>query len=192
MDFSDDYTLEEISALKVQIGKPAGICIFNDTLVICDKKNSCLVLLDKDCNYLKEIGSLGMGPLEFSEPTGITVHDNKIYVLDEGNNRIQILDSNYSFYDEITLDILIHKQGNSEYIDLAIDNNDIIYVSTFTSALDDGHIFRIENKKIEKLNQQFIGYLFSDNGTIYAADTHELFKEGNKQIARSFRVMATC
>lgn len=182
-DFDDEYTLEEIPASQLQIGVPAGICIYNDNLVVCDKNNSCLVLLDKECDFIKTIGVLGMGPLEFTEPTGITVHGGNLYVLDNGNRRIQILDSNYNFVDEISLDTLIHEQGYSEYIDLAVDDNNIIYISTFASTLIDGHIFRIEDKKSDKLAKQFIGHLFCYDGMVYATDSRELIEEGDMQSA---------
>ncbi|MGB8452221.1 MAG: 6-bladed beta-propeller [Anaerocolumna sp.] len=179
-DYDKNYSLEEIPAPDVEIGAPSGICVFNDILVVCDKKNSCLVLLDKDCNFIKKIGNLGMGPLEFTEPTGITVFNNNLYILDAGNNRIQILDSAYKYIDEIPLNEFIHK---SEYIDLSVDKNGIIYVSTYASVQTEAHIFRVENKKIEELEQTFIGHLYSYNGTVYAVNIQELDQGGSTEWA---------
>ena len=182
-DYSDEYSLEIIPESQHHIGEPAGICIYNDTLVVCDKKNNSLVLLDKACNFIQTIGALGMGPLEFTKPTGITVYNDKLYVLDSGNRRIQILDSDYNYVDEIALDRLVHEEIWSEYIDLAVDTNGIIYVSTIATLPNDAHIFRIEDKMSEKLEQQFIGHLFSYNGTVYAANSMEIRREGNSQSA---------
>lgn len=182
-DFSGDYVLEEIPSSPLQIGEPSGLCIYNDNLVVCDRKNGNLVILDKECNFIKKIGILGMGPLEFTKPTGITVYDGKLYILDSGNNRIQVLDSNYLFKEGIQLDKLAHEQGGSEYRDIAVDKSGIIYVSTNSAALVDGHIFRVNEGKIDKLEQQFIGHLYSYNGTVYATDIQVLNQEGTIQKA---------
>lgn len=41
---------------------------------------------------LREFGSRGQGPGQFSYPTDLDIHDDRVYVTDRGNHRIQVFD----------------------------------------------------------------------------------------------------
>ena len=43
-------------------------------------------------SVLREFGSRGQGPGQFSYPTDLDIHDDRVYVTDRGNHRIQVFD----------------------------------------------------------------------------------------------------
>lgn len=186
-DFNESYTVEKINSSQIKTKLPAGICKFNDQLVICDRANHTLTVLDLDLHYVKSIGQLGSAPGEFLEPTGITSFKNQLYVLDAGNSRIQIFNTNFDFVRSISLEPLAHHQAGFRYLDLAVDKDGIIYASSNSVGSMDAYIYIIEEDKIYKSDQPFFGFFSEYNGAVYAADTYELYINGDKEGGASGR-----
>lgn len=74
---------------------PAGITISNEgNLLVVDRGNHCVWMLDVSGNILLRIGSKGQGPGELYYPFGIASNkDGLIAVSESGNNRISIFSS---------------------------------------------------------------------------------------------------
>ena len=170
------YQIEECTLEDME--QPAGICRFQDKIVVSDKEKHCLFVLNPDGELLECIGALGGGQVEFMQPTGLTVHDDRLYVLDAGNDRIQILDGDFEFVESIALGALVHKQGDHFYIDIAVDGDGIIYVSTDSTGRLDSFLYFVEDGEVSHLETPFVGYLAECDGEVYAADTMELFDYG--------------
>ncbi len=177
------YQIEECTLEDME--QPAGICRFQDKIVVSDKEKHCLFVLNPDGELLKCIGALGGGQVEFMQPTGLTVHDGRLYVLDAGNDRIQILDGDFQFVESITLGALVHKQGDHFYIDIAVDEDGIIYVSTDSAGRLDSFLYVVEDGEVSHLETPFVGYLEEYNGEVYAADSMELNEEDGEEIGQS-------
>ncbi len=177
------YQIEECTLEDME--QPAGICRFQDKIVVSDKEKHCLFVLNPDGELLECIGALGGGQVEFMQPTGLTVHDDRLYVLDAGNDRIQILDGDFEFVESIALGALVHKQGDHFYIDIAVDGDGIIYVSTDSTGRLDSFLYFVEDGEVSHLETPFVGYLAECDGEVYAADTMELFEEGGEEIGQS-------
>jgi len=61
-------------------------------LLATAKTGKGLVMYDGETGAtLREIGSIGPGPGEFSRPNGIFVHDDHVYVVERDNQRVQVL-----------------------------------------------------------------------------------------------------
>lgn len=177
-DFVSEYEIAEVSpgdAMKT----PAGICQLDDLIIVCDKGNHCLLVFDNNGNLVETHGTLGNSPGELMEPTGITTVDDLLYILDAGNHRIQIWNSSFNYVDQIILEPLTHAQGGRNYIDLAMDKEGCIYVSTDSVGEPDCYIYVIENEKISQIETPFVGYLEEAQGDVYAVNSMELYKEKN-------------
>ncbi|HIQ99374.1 MAG TPA: hypothetical protein IAB23_06830 [Candidatus Scybalocola faecavium] len=112
-------------------------------------------------------------------PAGICQLDDLIIVCDKGNHRIQIWNSSFNYVDQIILEPLTHAQGGRNYIDLAMDKEGCIYVSTDSVGEPDCYIYVIENEKISQIETPFVGYLEEAQGDVYAVNSMELYKEKN-------------
>lgn len=182
-----NYTLTPLKRSQTKVKQPAGVCVFQEQLVVCDRSSHKLVVLDMDLNPVREIGELGSAPGEFMEPTGITVFKDELYVLDAGNNRIQILDSEFETTKTIALNPLGHHQGGFRYMDIAVDEEGIIYVSCDSVGEVDAFVYVIENGEIKQSKQPFWGFLEEYNGEVYALDSLELLVEGDNEMGASGR-----
>ena len=70
-DISGDYGLKEIDLAALGIKRPGGICVYNDSIYVCDISNNCIVKLNKDLVKEATYGTLGMEEGNFSEPRDI-------------------------------------------------------------------------------------------------------------------------
>ena len=161
--------------------KPSGICILNDNVIVCEKEKHRLGVYDKQGRLIKYIGKLGDGESEFVEPECITIHKDKVLVLDAGNNTVKIFSQNLDFIKKINLEALDHFQAGYRYIDIAVDSEDRIYVSTDSVGIEDAYIYIIEDGKIEKGDSPFVGYLSEYNGIVYAINSLELYRKADKE-----------
>lgn len=187
-----NYILTELKRSQTNVRQPAGVCVFNNQVVVCDRNSHKLSVLDTDMNFMKEVGQLGSAPGEFMEPTGITAFGDNLYILDSGNSRIQILNSEFETIDTIALNPLVHHQGGARYLDIAVDAEGIIYVSSDSVGVADAYVYVIENGKVQHSKQRFRGFLAEHNGEVFAVDSMELFVEGDDEIGSSGRNNIYC
>ncbi|XP_015592405.1 RING finger protein nhl-1 [Cephus cinctus] len=86
---------------------PQGILFLEDMeeLFVTDKWKHCIYVFNKKGDFIRRIGSKGIGDTQFRSPEGIAAHprQNLIYVADTGNDRVQILQPDGTFYGSIGL-----------------------------------------------------------------------------------------
>ena len=124
------------------------------TIALSDNKKDCILMFDKDGNFVRKFGSYGEGPGELCIPAGLAfLNDDELLVVDDGNGRIQqfnVQTGNFvkSFGKEDT--------GNGEFLE-----PEGIFLS------DEGHVIVADyrNNRIQVLdkNGKFM-YKFGDNG----------------------------
>ncbi len=183
---SEDYSVSEIGKDITKVSSPYGIVCREEDILVCDYSGNKIVILDMDGNYLREVGSLGSGPLEFIRPTGMTRTEQYIYVIDSGNNRLQILDRELGFVREIGLPDL-RMSELSFFMDIAVTSEGDIYLSSSFTDKRISRIYRIsgEDKAEEVSSQTFFGYLASEGNQVYGVNSMELYEEKNAVGARS-------
>lgn len=183
---SEDYSVSEIGRDITKVSSPYGIVCREEDILVCDYSGNKIVILDMDGNYLREVGSLGSGPLEFIRPTGMTRTEQYIYVIDSGNNRLQILDRELGFVREIGLPDL-RMSELSFFMDIAVTSEGDIYLSSSFTDKRISRIYRIsgEDKAEEVSSQTFFGYLASEGNQVYGVNSMELYEEKNAVGARS-------
>ena len=60
------------------------------TIAFSDDEEDCILMFDKDGNFVRKFGSYGKGPGELSTPAGLAfLNDDELLVVDNGNGRIQ-------------------------------------------------------------------------------------------------------
>lgn len=179
-DISGDYDLKEIDLAALGIKMPGGICVYNDSIYVCDISNNCIVKLNKDLVKEAAYGTLGMEEGNFSEPRDIVFAGDCFYVLDSGNDRVQKFTSDFQYLEEYYLGPLHSKMGFSRYISIAVDKKGVIYVSTNAADVWDAYIYRREDGSWDKLGEEAVGYLCAGEGNIYFANLFEFKVEEKK------------
>lgn len=124
------YIVEEYDCTELGIERPSGLCAAGGNIYICDYDMGTIAVFDREMNFQKTIGELGMGEGEFMEPMDVEVTDDHIYVLDTGNSRVQILTPDGEYEDEIELTPVPIGLDMFNYYSLAVDENGNICVST--------------------------------------------------------------
>ncbi len=187
VNYLNQYKAVQFPKEDIDLSQPKGITAINKGIVVVDSGNNRLIFLDDDGNYIKSIGNIGNGPLEFLDPTGITIDkNNNIYVIDNGNRRIQILNENGDYLDSIMLREFSKMRKESYLSDIAVDEKNRIYFSTCCLEQEFAHIYSIDtNNKIEKIGSNKYGYLISGSSNIFFSQQLELKYEDNKIIAQS-------
>ena len=60
------------------------------TIAVSDNEEHCILMFDKDGNFVRKFGCYGEGPGQLANPAGITfVNDDELLVVDDRNGRIQ-------------------------------------------------------------------------------------------------------
>ena len=98
----------------------------NDEIVIVDRGNHCVVVLDNKLNLLKVIGQQS-GNSRLINPDGVAVTDNVIAVSDCGSHQVK----KYSLQGELLSVIGSYGNKNGQFIEprgLAFNNNKLLYV----------------------------------------------------------------
>ena len=98
----------------------------SDEVLIIDKRNRRVVVLDNKLNLLKMIGQ-GSGNSRLASPNGVAVTDNIIAVSDEGSHQVK----KYSLQGELLSVIGCHGNKNGQFNyprGLAFNNNKSLYV----------------------------------------------------------------
>lgn len=168
-----DIPLQEFKSSDTGIGSAASIWAREDDIVVSDQENHKLIVLDWEGNVLKEVGKLGMGPLEFTKPGTIFWHEKEeiVYVLDIGNDRIQKLSYDLSYIDEVSLKELDLYNPES-FQSIAVDNDGNIYISLRMAIPEKLKIYCISpDGSISKSDEMFGGVLTEKDGEIYAVQT---------------------
>lgn len=182
------YTAED-----TYLTNPSGICVFGNELVVADQDANALYRYDLDCNYLGTVGKQGMAEVEFNMPMALDVYRDQLYILDSGNYRVQVLDQNYEFVSEYQLNPQHYSNGGGIYWDLAVKNENCIYVSTSSSGYLETRIARIDENGQTDFEDVFCGRLCKYEGEIYAVNTleytvisenRELFSSGEHHFYR--------
>lgn len=161
-----------IKSEKTGIKKAGGIWVNEKSIVVSDRENNKLIVLDKDGNKIQEVGKIGMGPLEFSAPTDIFYNEqNKlVYVLDAGNHRVQVLSESLEYIKEISLKGM-EVSNSTSYSSIAADL-DSIYVALDMAYEENLKLYRIsKDGKVEKSKEACSGVLFADSTGLYVAQT---------------------
>lgn len=184
-DIQGSYVLEELDLSQIGIGKPGGICIYNNNLYVCDTENNCIVKLSKDLEMLELYGTLGRESGNFSGPMDITFSGDSFYVLDNGNSRVQKFSADFEYQETYDLEYLASRQGSGRYISIAVDKEGTIYVSTISPDTRDGYIFYWDHDTWNKLGENVVGYLCEGDGKIYFANIMEFEVEKNKTTIQS-------
>jgi DNA-binding beta-propeller fold protein YncE len=72
---------------------PEGLVHHKGLVYICDTHNNRIQIYDTDLNYVKTMGCLGCGNIEFDQPWGIDFDSSgRAYVADKNNSRVQVID----------------------------------------------------------------------------------------------------
>ena len=123
---------------------PKKIIKHNNEFYVMDYGNNRIVILDKDGNYIREIGRIGQGPGEFFNPVDFVINsNNEIVVLDLGNSRIQILDINGKYISDFRVAFC------SGWTELECDSEDNIYINNPHK----GFLFEVYTKEGKKIKE---------------------------------------
>ena len=77
---------------------PNGIRLYHGHVYVCDCDNSRIQVLDTDLNFIRPIGSPGLGKGQFYEPRDLDFDiEGKVYISDNKNHRIQVIDTSGQF-----------------------------------------------------------------------------------------------
>jgi|GEM_PF-1280595 len=168
----EEGTIAIFESERTGIKAAAGIWVNEENIVVSDKEDHKLVVLDKEGNRIREIGKIGGGPLEFSNPTDI-YHDEEngyLYVLDNGNKRVQILSENLEYLNEISLSDMVELTDPMNYSSVIADK-EYLYISLNSASKGDLNIYRISAQgEINKTELICSGTLFKDGADIYIAE----------------------
>lgn len=184
-DVQGGYEVQEIALSGLGVEAPGGICIYGESIYVCDISNNCIVKLSKD--FVKEdvFGTLGMEEGNFSEPRDITFSDGYFYVLDSKNNRVQKFTSDFQYQEMYDLHSLYSQQGFGRYASIAVDGEGVIYVSAISPDVKDAYVFVYKKGKWEKMGAEAVGYVCAGEKTMYFANIFEFETEGKTTAIRS-------
>ena len=152
------------------------------TIALSDDDNDCILMFDKDGNFVRKFGSCGEGPGELINPAGVTfLNDDELLVVDESNDRIQqfnVQTGNFvkSFGEEGT--------GDGEFTrpeGISINNEGHVIVADCSNnriqVLDKGgkFMFKFGDNDPGKLNQP-CGCIYHENKFIVADSKNHCLK----------------
>lgn len=184
-DIQGGYDLQELDLTELGIEAPGGICIYNESIYVCDLSNNCVVKLGKDFVKEDSFGTLGMEEGNFSEPRDITFSDGCFYVLDSKNNRVQKFTSDFQYLEMYYLHPLYAQQGLGRDVSIAVDAEGIVYVSAISSNVMDAYVFAYKNGEWEKIGEEVVGYLCAGEKSMYFANIFEFEMKENTMAIQS-------
>lgn len=153
---------------------PSGIAVCQDSVIISDMADNCLIEFDLNGHELRRIGQLGNGEGEFIRPTGLTYSNGILYVLDSGNLRIQLLDGEFKYKGEYELDPL---KGPEDifYSDVAIGPEGSGFVITNSINKDDARAYIVDaDGSVHKTDSVINGYAGCGDNSVYCMNTYKL------------------
>lgn len=164
-----EYVLDEIT-VNSMVERPAGIAFLDNSVLISDEKNDCVIKCTTEGKEISRVGKTGSAPSEFISPTAIDVYKDSIYILDTGNKRIQIIDKEMNYIDSISLESDDPKYNPQS---LAV-NEDGIYVGGV--SLTDSVIGKYSHDgNYAKIGTNFVGSVSSEGENVYAINSMSLF-----------------
>ena len=79
---------------SVRIKKLSGVAVHDERVLVCNRGNNRVIVLNRDLEFIKEIGRGGSGNGQFNGLQDITTDkQGNMYVSDQGNHRVQIFTS---------------------------------------------------------------------------------------------------
>ena len=88
--------------LTNRLERPAGLAISLGRLCVADSLRHCIVVFDRQEQFVAEFGRRGDGPGEFNFPTHLAADsEGRLLVTDSMNSRVQILDAAGRFVGQI-------------------------------------------------------------------------------------------
>lgn len=158
-----------------------GILCRKEDIIIVDRENNQLLILDYEGQLLRTVGKTGNGPLEFLNPQGITEQEGKIYILDAGNKRIQVLYPDFDYQTEIHFpeDITgkIEKTNS-----IAVDGDGNIFVSCADIGYTKILCYNSMDKIFSEIGQNFFGTVAEREGKVYAVNIGFAITENGKRV----------
>jgi predicted membrane-bound mannosyltransferase/DNA-binding beta-propeller fold protein YncE len=119
----------EDAGLGLFFGPRDVVLIGDDQLLVTDTGNHRLQLLDREGNFLSQVGGFGNQPGQFNEPVGLAVApDGSIYVADTWNGRIQRLSADLTVAGEWRVEAWFGQSINNKPY-LAVDDAGRVYVT---------------------------------------------------------------
>ena len=91
---------------KLFISSANDILISNDSLLILDFRQNCIIVSDFNGELKDKIGRFGRGPGEYNSPYCFAMNNKYYFVYDNNNARIQILDRKFKYVKSINYGIL--------------------------------------------------------------------------------------
>ncbi|MGF7010772.1 DNA-binding beta-propeller fold protein YncE [Lachnospiraceae bacterium PF1-22] len=173
---SKDFSIETWDVSKSSINTPAGILCREKDILVIDKDECNITILDKAGNPIKKVGEIGSGELQFQKPTAITSYDDTVYVVDAGNKRIQVLDDELNYIDSIALPSS-DKDTQSLFTSIAIDQAGSIFVCG--DFLYQSSLYCIAGAEDEAkvVGEHFYGSLTERNGEVFAINKGLIYVE---------------
>jgi YYY domain-containing protein len=110
---------------------PRNLILFQNNLVVADTGKNRLVVLSREGNVVRQVGTEGEGTGEFSEPVGLAVHQDLLFVGDTGNHRVQVFGPDYLARQEFEVLGWEDKVGTEAY--MTIDSKPSLWLT------DSGH-----------------------------------------------------
>jgi len=184
LNVSTEYQMDDFFTEFV-FNKIGGVFYWNDVLFVTDKYENRIYVFTSDGNLIRTIGETGNGELQFLHPTAITYQSGLFYVLDNNNNRIQILNEDFTYNSERTLNEI---PADEQYVDIAVDEQSIAYVTTMYGVSKYAHIYEVfQNGVVLQVGENFIGYITNVGSEIWAANKLEMFpKEYASKTAHNY------
>jgi len=165
--------------IKYRTNTPFGIITIKDKIVVTDEYNQRIIVYNKNGEFIKSIGTFGMGKYAFKKPLGIfrSPLSNFFFIIDSDNNRIVKYSNNFKYLDEYRFP-LGSKENQLHYPYYGkIDNNENIYIvdrdNNRIVKFSNNFVF-LESIDLKKYNDN-LNYphdiTFDKENNLYIADT---------------------
>lgn len=159
---------------------PFGAAALENSVLICDMGNNCLIEFDFQGNEIRKVGQSGSGNGEFFHPSGLAYCNERFYIVDSGNSRIQILDMNLEYQGEYALDILGESDQNIFYTDIAACEDGVVTVVTNSVLKENARVYLADsNGSVHKTPYILNGYTNCAKDRMYYINTFELFENAS-------------
>ncbi len=175
-----DYITDEIDLKKSGLKSIAGIITSDDYIVVLDKEDNNIKILNWNGELLRTVGKLGSGNMEFKAPTDFYYEDGKYYILDYENNRVVITDEDFNLIKNLDIGLL-KEISKLNAFDSIVKYDDALYLAQTKGREKTMAIISVDMDGNEKLyDQKFGGFLKVVDDKLYAVQNHKGFKYGKE------------